>query len=41
VRQLEYFINNGGTIQELKKMLSVSGNDEEFLYQLKEYNTKL
>lgn len=41
MRQLEHFINNGGTIQELKRILSTSGYDGELLYLLKEYNTKL
>ncbi len=40
VRQLEYYINNGGTIQKLKSILSTSGDDNEFLKQLKEENIK-
>jgi len=38
VRQLEYYISNNGTIQELKKILSISGTDDEFLEKLKERN---
>lgn len=34
VRQLECFINNGGTTQELKRILSICGNNEEFLKEL-------
>jgi len=34
-RQLELFINNNGTIAELKKLLSTCGNDKELLDSLK------
>lgn len=38
VRQLEYFIENGGTVQELKTILSTSGSDEDFLKSLLKKN---
>lgn len=33
-RQLECFLNNGGTTQELKSLLSTSRTDKEFLEKL-------
>jgi hypothetical protein len=40
VRQLELFIRNGGDMETFKSILSVSGDNNEFLKNLTNYNLK-
>jgi hypothetical protein len=39
VRQIEKFIDDGGTIKDLKRMLSICGDDEEFKKEILKSNS--